>query len=76
VRRDFNPVTRCAASFIAKIVKGLLSHQHLAMTIRVSPKWGNRKTLKQLHEREVINRMSAVGPKRTYRDVCLLLGFS
>jgi hypothetical protein len=55
VRRDFNPMTCRAASLVAKILKRRLSYRHLAMTIRVSPKWGNRKTLnfvaKVSHER-------------------------
>jgi hypothetical protein len=49
VRRDFNPMTRRAASLIAKILKGLLSYGHLAMTIRVPPELRNRKTPKQRH---------------------------
>jgi len=38
----------------------LLSYWCLAVTIRVSPKWCNRQTLKQWHGRGIIGRMSVV----------------
>src|SRR5262249_38617702 len=46
---------------VCSVCADLLSYWRLAVTIRVSPKWGDRQTLKQWHGRGVTGRMPVVG---------------